>query len=73
MPAFSSYASVASRNSLWNSPNLFGILTISNRYGNPGKHDSGTVVLGYTVSCLVVRRLPALNVLDLKLCCQAAA
>jgi len=34
---------------------------------------SGTVVLGYTVSDLVVRRPPALNVLDLKLWLAEAA
>ena len=55
------------------SPNLFEIPTISTRCENLGKHVSGTVVLGYTVSYLVVRRLPALNVLDLRLWLAEAA
>jgi hypothetical protein len=48
------------------------IPTISKRCENLGKHVSGPVVLGYTVSYLVLRRLPALNVLDLRLA-EAAA
>jgi len=43
----------------WNSLNLLEILPISKRCENVGKHISGTVVLGYTVSDFVVRRLPA--------------
>ena len=39
----------------------------------PWKHVSGTVVLGYTVAYLVIRRLPALNVLDLRLWIAEAA
>ena len=53
---------------------LLGDRRISSRFRpistpceNLGKHASGTVVLGYTLSYLVVRRLPALNVLDLRL------
>jgi hypothetical protein len=36
----------------WNSPNLFEIPPISKRCKYLGKHISGTVVLGYTVSAL---------------------
>jgi len=62
-----------SATSRWNSPNFFEIPTISTRWENPGKHISGTVVLDYTVSYFVVRRRPALNVLDLRLRLAEAA
>jgi hypothetical protein len=39
---------------------LLDIPVISTRCENLGKHVSGTVVLGYTLSDLVVRRPPAL-------------
>jgi hypothetical protein len=49
----------------WAGSYKFGRLSAQNvRLVHPGKYVSGTVVLGYTLPYLVVRRRPALNVLE---------